>query len=95
MDENLIDFDEIMGRQIIRRQHDGNSITDMIRGCMEAAILADRAERNDIGSDYKKLLETFGHYHVASGTKKHDACKKCGLDIRHEIHYRVNDERLT
>lgn len=38
-------------------------------------------------SELNEVLATFKHRHVNNG--ENDACKKCGLDLRHEIHERI------
>lgn len=42
-----------------------------------------------------ELLRVFGHYHEHDHEVDGDACKACGLDLRHAIHYRAGDGRLN
>lgn len=38
-------------------------------------------------TELEQVLQAFRHCHVNNGAD--DACKKCGLDLRHEIHERL------
>jgi hypothetical protein len=40
--------------------------------------------------DHNQLLETFRHTHKNNGNPGDDRCGRCGLDLRHEIHTRIN-----
>lgn len=45
---------------------------------------------HDLHQEVRLLRNTFRHYHVARGDDS-DLCKQCGLDLRHEIHTRVDN----
>jgi len=42
-----------------------------------------------LGIEITRLRQTFGHYHV--NNHENDACHKCALDLRDEIHWRIAD----
>ncbi len=44
--------------------------------------------QKDAREDYERLLKIYKHSHVSNGID--DKCKKCGLDLRNEIHKRFN-----
>jgi len=49
------------------------------------------AKMENVGIEITRLRQTFGHYHV--NNHENDACHKCALDLRDEIHWRVADTK--
>jgi len=45
----------------------------------------------ELERELNEVMESFRHIHVNNG--KDDGCKKCGLDLRHEIHERVTEQQ--
>ena len=41
-------------------------------------------------TELKSLMDTFRHTHKNNGLAGDDSCAWCGLDLRHEIHTRIN-----
>lgn len=47
-------------------------------------VLATAKEVEHLRKDYEQMVSTFHHMHI--NNQKDDACEKCGLDLRHEVH---------
>lgn len=57
---------------------------------MSDELIGDFERRiRNLEADNRLMLEAFRHAHVAGPDPNSDRCQQCGLDLRHQIHTRL------